>query len=662
MILLVLLLTRLCVGFTPIVNKGFHSCLQATTTTTSIPTIISPPTLPDDIIMPVIVPNHVETSLSLRMSRVPHDFNVSSLHNHDNKPKAVFLPGLDGIGAYAMSSLRNVSVDYDLYKLEIQPDDRSSFVQVANVVIDTLKSFDMPVTLIGESFGGLLATYIASQNKALVSTLVLVNPATSYERTSWETLGPLIINSGRAFPVVGMATLLATVVQPDQFTRIGRVIVDQIQASDDPIKELNGLFNMSQEVVRLLAPETLEWRLTRWLKNGNLIMKDRYKDITTPTVLLIGKQDRLLPSDTEGYRLEQELTNAAVEVVEFRTGGHALLDDSRDLADILRKSKTLGPAEDLQPNLDVPFPSQAEIDEADRNVLSTLTRAFSPVFLQKDAKGQLRRGIDSLPVGTSGRPVLLVGNHQLYGADTGFIIREFIRSRQVLVRGLAHPILFGAASPGGAADSNMFSRNNIQKFGGVEVSPGSIFQLMKNNETILLFPGGANEACHGKGEAYKLKWSESVDFVRMAAAFDAIIVPFGAIGVADSFNMLLDGQDLNNLPFIGTSMRRFASRLPRAKASVPESINFPFALPKTPRRIYFLFQQPYDTRSLNMYNKTESRVAYKFIQRQVEDSIQTLLRFRESDPYDNFPRRAAYEALSGKQAPTAPLTIALDEL
>jgi hypothetical protein len=33
-----------------------------------------------------------------------------------------------------------------------------------------------------------------------------------------------------------------------------------------------------------------------------------------------------------------------------------------------------------------------------------------------------------------------------------------------------------------------------------------LIQLLKRNETVLLFPGGAKEALHGKGEEYKLFW------------------------------------------------------------------------------------------------------------------------------------------------------------
>lgn len=41
--------------------------------------------------------------------------------------------------------------------------------------------------------------------------------------------------------------------------------------------------------------------------------------------------------------------------------------------------------------------------------------ALSPVFLTRGPGGQLVRGLQDVPTGTEGRPVLLVGNHQLYG-------------------------------------------------------------------------------------------------------------------------------------------------------------------------------------------------------------------------------------------------------
>jgi pimeloyl-ACP methyl ester carboxylesterase len=53
---------------------------------------------------------------------------------------------------------------------------------------------DRPVYILGESFGGILALAIAASRPDLVCRLVLVNPATSYQRSVWPTLGPLLPN------------------------------------------------------------------------------------------------------------------------------------------------------------------------------------------------------------------------------------------------------------------------------------------------------------------------------------------------------------------------------------------------------------------------------------------------------------------------------------
>jgi hypothetical protein len=64
----------------------------------------------------------------------------------------------------------------------------------------------------------------------------------------------------------------------------------------------------------------------------------------------------------------------------------------------------------------------------------------------------------------------------------------------------------------------------FKKFGAVEVNPTNIFELLKRNETVMLFPGGVKEAMHGKGDEYKLFWPERTDFVRMAGMYIYITI------------------------------------------------------------------------------------------------------------------------------------------
>jgi 1-acyl-sn-glycerol-3-phosphate acyltransferase len=255
----------------------------------------------------------------------------------------------------------------------------------------------------------------------------------------------------------------------------------------------------------------------------------------------------------------------------------------------------------------------------------------------------LTRGIESLPTGLQGRPVLLVGNHQIYGADCAQIIREFINKKDTLVRGLAHPLVFNDR------DSIPFMAPTLKKFGAVEVSPAAIFELFKSNSTVMLFPGGAREALHGRGEEYKLFWPEKVDFVRMAGMFDAIIIPFSSIGIADSINIFIDKEDVSKIPFLGEGVMRLSSMLPNARAGDVEA-TFPplFSPKKAPERNYFLFGTPFDTRELNIYNKKQCKILYQDVKESVEDGVSTLLKFRESDPYKEYIPRMVYEVTSGE--------------
>ncbi len=51
-------------------------------------------------------------------------------------------------------------------------------------------------------------------------------------------------------------------------------------------------------------------------------------------------------------------------------------------------------------------------------------------------------GLDAIP---DDRPILFVGNHQFYALDIGILIEEFLRKRNMLPRGLAHPVIFGVS-------------------------------------------------------------------------------------------------------------------------------------------------------------------------------------------------------------------------
>ena len=74
------------------------------------------------------------------------------------KPVAVYLPGLDG---YGISAARNqfdeLAETFELWRLTIAPEDRSTLGQVVTNIVDFVQDLaqdgERPVTLIGESCG-----------------------------------------------------------------------------------------------------------------------------------------------------------------------------------------------------------------------------------------------------------------------------------------------------------------------------------------------------------------------------------------------------------------------------------------------------------------------------------------------------------------------------
>lgn len=61
------------------------------------------------------------------------------------------------------------------------------------------------------------------------------------------------------------------------------------------------------------------------------------------------------------------------------------------------------------------------------------------------------------------------------------------------------------------------------------------------------------------------------EFIRMAARFGATIVPFAAVGVDDSLNIIADSQQLEALPVLGDMVKRRAGGLPQVGAALPVS-------------------------------------------------------------------------------------------
>jgi pimeloyl-ACP methyl ester carboxylesterase len=284
------------------------------------------------------------------------------------KKPLLFLPGLDGIGNYSASAVGKLNSVFEVWKMGTIAEDRSSFMELAAFVIKAVDVFDEPVTLVGESFGGLLAVYVALRaKKGKIGKLILINPATSFDKTNWNLVAPIIASTGVAFPLIGMSALLATAVDLAQIQRVGFNIASTMTTVESALKVTNSLLGAGKFLLDLIPAETLAWRISKWFGAGTTIMEGKYSQILTPTLILVGKNDRLLPSRAEGRRLKKEMTGSSiVEVKEFDIG-HALLEDGFvDFTDTILKSKVF--AVPKEESLDCPMPTKEDMDEVDKQV------------------------------------------------------------------------------------------------------------------------------------------------------------------------------------------------------------------------------------------------------------------------------------------------------
>lgn len=151
---------------------------------------------------------------------------------------------------------------------------------------------------------------------------------------------------------------------------------------------------------------------------------------------------------------------------------------------------------------------------------------FDPVF----------EGIEKLD---PNKPVLLVGNHTIYGVvDVPLLLAEIHRQRGIAVRALADHAHYQI--PGWRA--------MLDRTGGVEGTRENCAKLMEQGEHILVFPGGAREVAKRKDEKYKLVWKKRYGFVHMAVKYGYPIVPFAVVGPDDMVDVVWDANDIVKSP------------------------------------------------------------------------------------------------------------------
>lgn len=251
-----------------------------------------------------------------------------------------------------------------------------------------------------------------------------------------------------------------------------------------------------------------------------------------------------------------------------------------------------------------------------KRVLGAVADGIDPVI---DLWRPYIDGLGNLPA--DGR-FLLVGNHTQTGSAESFLIPYAVRRELgVRVRPLADR-QFGQMRglPG----------DLLAAFGGVVGAPETARELMRHDETVLVFPGGGREIPKFKGEEYTLRWQGRSGFARIAVETGYPIVPVGLVGGDDVYRSLTSRDSA-----WGRLSQAVSSRLGgRDDMAMPLIRGVGPTLIPRPERMYLRFGAPIDTTTPVGIDATGwADEVKRRTQAELEQILDDLLVLRESDPY-----------------------------
>jgi 1-acyl-sn-glycerol-3-phosphate acyltransferase len=250
------------------------------------------------------------------------------------------------------------------------------------------------------------------------------------------------------------------------------------------------------------------------------------------------------------------------------------------------------------------LPSEASIDRL-VSLLEPLSRVVRPKLY----------GVERLPADGS----LLVGNHTIYGLiDVPFMMAEIWKHRRLAIRGLGEHAHYAVP----------LWRDLLTVGGMVRGTRDNVRALMREGQTILVFPGGAREVNKRRGQEYQLLWRERIGFARLAIEHGCPIVPFAAVGADDMLDVVID----QNTPVYGQFARLYEKLLGIPTPPLVRGIGAT-PIPR-PERLYFWFGEPIDsTRFGRRFDDTAAARALRDeVKRAILDGIQFLRDERDQDP------------------------------
>ncbi|VAH16192.1 unnamed protein product [Triticum turgidum subsp. durum] len=543
----------------------------------------------------------------------------------EDAPLLLFLPGTDGVGMGLILHHKSLGKAFEVRCLHIPVNDRTPF------------------------------------------------EATSFAKTPLQPILPLL----EAMPSDLHVTVpyLLSFVMADPL-KMAMVSIENNLSPPETLQKLSesltSLLPLLSQLADIIPRDALLWKL-KLLKSGAAYANSRLHAVQAEVLFLASGKDNLLPSGEEADRLFKALKNCRVRY--FKENGHTLLlvhsqfikafrsqsgvfisifmpEDGVNLLSVIKGANMYRRGRQRDFVTDYLPPTLSEFKKTFDEDHKLFHLALSPVMMSTLTNGKIVRGLAGIP---DQGPVLFVGYHALMGIELSPLYEEFLREKNTIVRGMAHPMLFGSKYETSRQESSRF--DTVSMYGGLPVTPINMYRLFERNQYVLLYPGGAREALHRKGEEYKLFWPDQPEFVRMAARFGVTVVPFGFVGEDDILELVLDYNDQKNIPYLREWIESINKDGQRVRDSVKgeegnQDMHIPAIVPKVPGRFYYLFGKPIKMEGMNnvLTDRESANKVYLHIKSEVENAMAYLQRKREEDPYRSIAQRAVYQATQGVSA------------
>ena len=272
------------------------------------------------------------------------------------KPLLAYIPGLDGGNGSPFVQFPGLGVEFDVRVQQVSFESEANLASFDAIVDDVAtylreerRNNGQPLVVMGESYGGVVASGLAARHPELVSGLVLVNPATALsvlpelrDDVRWVRFGgiPDALMDLALFAKVGRKTFdTAFLAGAAREILVDRKL-DKLRVEDPGLANYydTALKDFLSQLTAAKPAEFWRGRLAQ-LEAGVDFVEGRLSSLAQPVLVVAGTADELLGSEHEAARLSQLIPLCDVHLV--HGAGHAgTLDERVDLPAVVRNWAT----------------------------------------------------------------------------------------------------------------------------------------------------------------------------------------------------------------------------------------------------------------------------------------------------------------------------------